>query len=160
YQVLARDAEANRELYKNLLSRAKETNITQSVKSTNVRVVADADVPSTPSLKESRRRLLMAVVIGLCLGCGLAFGLEYSDNSIKTREDGESLLRRRARAVIPSSQHEQARLRKLPKPAAPQSGPRIVAELAARGATLPAAAHDGSVPGDPSELVVAKNPDS
>jgi len=164
YQVLARDAEANRELYKNLLSRAKETNITQSVKSTNVRVVADADVPSTPSLKESRRRLLMAVVIGLLLGCGLAFGIEYMDNSIKTPEDAETLLQLPALAVIPSFQHEQARLRRLPKPktAAAQSGPRIVAEVPGGNevTTLPASANEGSVPGDPSELVVAKHPDS
>jgi uncharacterized protein involved in exopolysaccharide biosynthesis/Mrp family chromosome partitioning ATPase len=164
YQVLARDAEANRDLYKNLLSRAKETNITQSVKSTNVRIVADAEIPGTPSTKESRRRLLMAVAIGLCLGCGLAFGLEYIDNSIKTPEDAELLLQLPALAVIPSFQHEDARrLRLTKKPAAHgDRGPRIVAAMADASENSVAAPHanDGSVPGHPSELIVAKNPDS
>jgi uncharacterized protein involved in exopolysaccharide biosynthesis/Mrp family chromosome partitioning ATPase len=164
YQVLARDAEANRDLYKNLLSRAKETNITQSVKSTNVRVVADSDVPSTPSTKESRRRLLMAVAIGLCLGCGLAFGLEYIDNSIKTPEDAELLLQLPALAVIPSFHHEDARRLRLAKkpPSHGDRGPRIVAALAdGDGNNVPAHhPNDGSVPGHPTELIVAKNPDS
>jgi polysaccharide biosynthesis transport protein len=163
YQVLARDAEANRELYKNLLARAKETNITQSMKATNVRVVADADVPRNPSLLESRRRLLMALVIGLCLGCGIAFGLEYIDNSIKTPEDAESLLQLPALAVIPSFSHEESREEHPHHRRERPSLRKVVAELPVEvgGAKLPVGPiRDGSVPGDPAELVVAHQSDS
>jgi uncharacterized protein involved in exopolysaccharide biosynthesis/Mrp family chromosome partitioning ATPase len=167
YQVLARDAEANRDLYKNLLSRAKETNITRSMQTTNVRIVSEADVPTSPSLTESRRKLSMALVIGLCLGLGIAFALEYIDNSVKTPEDAEALLQLPALAVIPSFSHEEERREShrrqshFHSPAA--NLPRIVAvdPPGENGAPLPAVApRDGSVPGDLSELIVASRPDS
>lgn len=166
YQVLARDAEANRDLYKNLLSRAKETNITQSMQTTNVRVVSQADVPSTPSFKESRRKLSMALAIGLCLGLGIAFSLEYIDNSVKTPEDAEALLQLPALAVVPSFAHEEERRKgrgSSHRSRAREVVPRVVAlDPPPDGAShVPVlAGKDGSVPGDPSELVVASRPDS
>jgi Mrp family chromosome partitioning ATPase len=116
-------------------------------------------------MSESHRRLLMALAIGLCLGCGLAFGLEYVDNSIKTPEDAELLLQLPALAVIPSFTHENARQLRVspPQSSDPKDGPQIIAELAAGNevTTFPTEwAKDGSVPGHPSELIVAKNPDS
>lgn len=165
YQVLARDAEANRDLYKNILSRAKETNITQSMQTTNVRIVGQADVPTSPSLTEPRRRLLMALLIGLCLGCGIAYGLEYLDNSVKTPEDAEALLHLPALAVIPSFAHvaDPRSLRKNRPDAGPDGSSRVItlSEPENRPGDLPAVpGKDGSVPGDPSELVVANRPDS
>src|ERR1044072_1232829 len=117
-----------------------------------------------PSTKEARRRLAMALALGLCLGCGLAFGVEYIDNSIKTPEDAELLLQLPALAVIPSFHHEDARRLRLAKkpPSHGDRGPRIVAALAdGDGNNVPAHhPNDGSVPGHPRELIVAKNPDS
>lgn len=165
YQVLARDAEANRDLYKNLLSRAKETNITQSMQTTNVRIVSEADAPATPSFAESRRKLSMALAIGLCLGLGIAFGLEYIDNSVKTPEDAEALLQLPALAVIPSFSHEERRnARRSPRRAPTKE---VLPEVVALGDATDGApqvpvpsAKDGSVPGHPSELVVASRPNS
>jgi polysaccharide biosynthesis transport protein len=165
YQVLAREAEANRELYKNLLSRAKETNITQSMHTTNVRVVSAAEPPTSPSLTESRRKLSMAFVIGLCLACAIAFGLEYIDNSVKTPEDAEALLHLPALAVIPSFAYDAGERRSgKPSNGADAPGVKIIALEApgGDGAGVPAVVADAarSLPGDPAELIVVNQPDS
>ena len=163
YQVLAREAEANRELYKNLLSRAKETNITQSMHTTNVRIVSAADPPTSPSLTESRRKLSMALLVGLCLACAIAFGLEYIDNSVKTPEDAEALLQLPALAVIPSFSHGAGERRA--GTSGELSPKTIVLEAPLDGAataSVPAVASDGarSVPGDLAEMIVVNRPDS
>ncbi|MGH7899898.1 MAG: GumC family protein [Candidatus Binatia bacterium] len=171
FQVLDRDAEANRELYKNLLARAKETSITQSMATTNVRIVAPAEASTSPSLTESRRRLTMALLVGLVLGCGIAFGLEHLDNSVKTPEDAEALFQVPSLAVIPSFSYEKSEPARRSAPALPpgrsRPQPALLAEPSGHGpkssgAALPAlaSARSGAAAFDAGELVVAMRPSS
>ncbi|MGI8683514.1 MAG: polysaccharide biosynthesis tyrosine autokinase [Acidimicrobiales bacterium] len=50
-------------------------------------VVTPASTPSTPIKPTPERSGLLALVVGLLLGLGLAFLFEYLDDSIKTKED-------------------------------------------------------------------------
>jgi len=102
YQVLYREAEANRELYKNLVTRASEAAIAGTIETSNVRIVEHAALPRSPSLLGVRRNLSRALFLGLILGVALAFGLEYLDAAVKNPDDAESLLHLPTLAVVPN----------------------------------------------------------
>ena len=54
-------------------------------------LVGTAGVPTTPIKPNPKRNAVLATAFGLMLGVGLAFLVEYLDDSIKTREDLERL---------------------------------------------------------------------
>ena len=45
-------------------------------------VLARAPLPTTPSSPNTQRLLIVALLLGLCAGAGLALGREYLDRSI------------------------------------------------------------------------------
>ncbi|KAA0548474.1 capsular biosynthesis protein [Bacillus sp. BGMRC 2118] len=60
----------------------------------NVSILSQAEVPENPHPVKPNPELNMAIafVVGAMLGVGLAFLLEYLDNTIKTEQDIEKLL--------------------------------------------------------------------
>ncbi|MBW1918308.1 MAG: polysaccharide biosynthesis tyrosine autokinase, partial [Deltaproteobacteria bacterium] len=101
FRVLLRDVETNRALYENLLKTLKETTATQNVPATNIRIVYPATVPSAPVKPRKVRNTLLAVVMGLVLGAGLALTLERLDNTFKTPQEVEAWLEIPNLALIP-----------------------------------------------------------
>ena len=87
FGVLKRQAESSRQLYELLIKRFKETSLTEEIKTGNIRIIDRAEVPSYPVKPRKKRNLLLAVVLGLFFGIGMAFLLEYLDNTIKLPED-------------------------------------------------------------------------
>ena len=85
--VLKREVEAQKQLVDSLMGRAKETGLETELKSTNVRIMERAEVPSGPFLPKRNRNLQLAFVIGLALGVGLTLLFEQLDNTIKTPDD-------------------------------------------------------------------------
>ncbi|MBM4272330.1 MAG: polysaccharide biosynthesis tyrosine autokinase [Deltaproteobacteria bacterium] len=87
YSVLKRDAESAKEMYDLLIKRFKEASLTEDIKTGNIRVVDPAEVPKSPVKPKKTQNILLALVVGLSLGVGLAFFLEYLDNTVKTPEE-------------------------------------------------------------------------
>jgi capsular exopolysaccharide synthesis family protein len=87
YSVLQREADSNRQIYESLLQQAKQAGISGERRATNVRVVDPAEVPVAPFSPNLRADMTFAVVAGLVLAVGLAFGFEYLDNRIKTPQE-------------------------------------------------------------------------
>ena len=87
YMALERDVISNRQLYDDLLQRAKVTGVTGEYKGTNVQIVDAAEMPRAPILPNHERDLLLALMSGLLLAIVLAFGMEYLDSRIKTPDD-------------------------------------------------------------------------
>ncbi|MDY0042196.1 MAG: polysaccharide biosynthesis tyrosine autokinase [Desulforhabdus sp.] len=83
YKILEREVETNKEIYQSLLSRAKEIDANVGTDLSNIRVVDYADLPLTPYKPNVRLNLLLALVVGLMGGVGLAFFLEYLDDTVK-----------------------------------------------------------------------------
>lgn len=102
YAVLQREVEKNSELYENLLKHLKETSVEKEFGSTNVRIVDAAAVPITPAKPKKAQNILLAIVVGLFAGVGVAFGLEYLDNTIKTPDDVKEFFDSPNLAVIPT----------------------------------------------------------
>jgi polysaccharide biosynthesis transport protein len=101
YNILKREAEANKTLYDGLMTKFKETAISQSLRSSNIRVVDPAMIPSTPARPAKARNVILAFVVGLVGGIGLALLREYLDNTVKTPDDVETLARLPSLAVVP-----------------------------------------------------------
>jgi len=101
YNILKREAEANKVLYDGLLTKLKEAGITAGLKSSNIRVVDAAMIPSYPSRPAKARNVALAFLVGLVGGIGLALMREYMDNTVKTPDDIETLARLPSLAVVP-----------------------------------------------------------
>lgn len=86
YRILKRDVELDHELYQVLLKKLKETDLAGGVAETDIRVLeaAKAGVPIGPN---ALRNLGVAAVLGLCLGLGIAYGIETLDRTIRSAED-------------------------------------------------------------------------
>jgi polysaccharide biosynthesis transport protein len=130
YHILQHDAESNKQLYDGLLQKLKEAGITAGLRSSNIRVVDPALAPTTPARPQKARNILLAFLVGLVGGVGLALFREYLDNTVKSPDDIESLTGLPSLAVVPSLpglNTTHSRFRRLASEAAPQSatGPRV-----------------------------------
>jgi len=130
YHILQHDADANKQLYDGLLQKLKEAGITAGLRSSNIRVVDPALAPASPSRPQKARNILLAVLVGLVGGIGLALFREYLDNTVKSPDDIESLTGLPSLAVVPSLpglNGHRGRLARLARETTPNvtSGPRV-----------------------------------
>jgi succinoglycan biosynthesis transport protein ExoP len=101
YNILKREAEANKALYEGLMTKMKETAISGALHSSNIRIVDPAMVPTTPARPAKTKNILLSFLVGLVGGIGLALLREYLDNTVKTPDDIETLARLPSLAVVP-----------------------------------------------------------
>src|SRR6202166_2502505 len=102
YNILKRESEADKSLYEGLLTKLKEAGISEGLKSSNIRVVDPAMIPSYPARPAKARNIVLAFLVGLVGGIGLALLREYLDNTVKTPDDVETLARLPSLAVVPA----------------------------------------------------------
>ncbi|MEM1207084.1 MAG: polysaccharide biosynthesis tyrosine autokinase, partial [Acidobacteriota bacterium] len=96
--------ETRKELLGELVKRQSETEVAsrvQTSRESNVRVVDRAVVPGRAFKPKLQADLTKALVLGLMLGFGGAFLLEYFDRTVKTPEEIESIFGLPNLAVIP-----------------------------------------------------------
>ena len=117
FNILKREAEANKQLYDGLLQKLKEAGITAGLRSSNIRVVDPALMPTAPSRPNKSRNVALAILVGLFGGIGLALLREYLDNTVKNPDDVENLSRLPSLAVVPAFNNSEgdhrSRLQKL-----------------------------------------------
>jgi len=89
YDILKREASANKRIYQTLFDRTKETNIFEGLKTNNVSIIDRARVSDTPLSPNRRFHFLIGCLLGLMSGIGIAIGLEYLNTTIKSTEDAE-----------------------------------------------------------------------
>lgn len=95
---------SNRELMDKLLRQQSETEVAarlQGTRESNVRIVDRALVPGGPFKPSLRQNMTMGLGLGLMLGIGAVFLLEYMDRTVKTPEEVERRLGLAVLAVIP-----------------------------------------------------------
>lgn len=102
YNVLKHDEEGNKQLYDGLLQKLKEAGISAGLRSSNIRVVDPALTPTHPDRPQKARNILLALLVGLVGGVGLAFFREYLDNTVKSPDDIEALTGLPSLAVVPA----------------------------------------------------------
>ena len=101
YNILKREAETNQQLYNGLLRRIKEAGVTAGLRSSNIRIVDPALIPSQPTRPRKKLNIMLAAVVGLLGGVSLAFLREHMDNTIQSPSEVERLTGLPLLAVVP-----------------------------------------------------------
>jgi polysaccharide biosynthesis transport protein len=123
-QILAREAESNRELYEGLSRKLKEAGVVAGLKSTNINVVDYAAEPAAPSDPKVPLVLGLGMGGGLLLGIICAFVLENLDDTVSSTDDAERYSGLPSLAAIPmvTARHKKSRFSRA---ATPDSLPEI-----------------------------------
>ncbi len=93
YHRLDRTREQNEKLYALLIERLKEADLARMMNVNNIRVVDFATQPQVPIRPRPLFNLFLSLVIGLFGGVGLAWIRGQLDNSLKTPDDVERILK-------------------------------------------------------------------
>ena len=88
---LMRKRQSDEKIYIMLQEKYQESRITEVGQLGNVRIIDPAIAPKYPVKPRKKLNLILGMLVGLGLGVGIAFVMEYLDNSIQTMEDVEDL---------------------------------------------------------------------
>ncbi len=89
---LTRDLNVTEQIYLLLRSKYEEIRIQEAMQTANVTVIDESIIPERPIKPNTKLNLAIAGVLGLFIGVGLVFFLEYLDTSIKTPEELETIM--------------------------------------------------------------------
>ena len=103
YNIFQRNVNTSQQLYEILLSQIKESNILQSSEASNLTIVETADIPEKPIKPNKKRNFLLSTLLGLFGGVGIAFFLEYLNQTIRNEEDAEKFLGYPVLAIVPDA---------------------------------------------------------
>ncbi len=87
YKIVLREVNTNNAIYQSLLERAKEIESMVGVSSSNIYIVDPGALPILPFKPKVMLNLMLAIVVGLVGGVGLAFLMEYFADSITKPEE-------------------------------------------------------------------------
>lgn len=85
--MLNREVESAQAAYNSALKQFNESSLQSLVTQTNISVIDAAQVPRHPSGPNIGQNMGLAVLVGLMLGIGIAFGWELIDRRVRSRED-------------------------------------------------------------------------
>ena len=92
YTMLEREVETNKGLYNLLFSSFSEANVIKAMPTANIRLIEAAVYPLVPAKPRKTLNLILGTFLGLMIGLGLSFLLEYLDLTISTPEEVERYL--------------------------------------------------------------------
>jgi succinoglycan biosynthesis transport protein ExoP len=103
YEILKREVENNRQLYDTLIKQIKEQSITEQAHTVNVWIIEHAEIPKSPAKPQKSLNIFLGIIFGLFGGIGLAFFVEYLDNTVKSPDDVERRLQTPVLGTVPTS---------------------------------------------------------
>jgi capsular exopolysaccharide synthesis family protein len=102
YRIIQQEIETNKQLLDGLLQRSKENDVVLAGTPNNIYVADYALAPDLPVGPERMRNVIMALLLSLAGGIGLAVFLEYMNDSVRSTEDVDRWLRLPSMGVIPT----------------------------------------------------------
>lgn len=106
---LIRDVTVAEEIYVMLMTRNEEIRINEAMHAGSLQAIDRAIVPEEPIKPRKMLNFAIAGVLGLFVGAGIAFLLDYVDNTIKTKEEAEKILGLPVLGQIPVFNNETER---------------------------------------------------
>jgi polysaccharide biosynthesis transport protein len=113
YETLKREVDVNKNLHNNLLQKLNEVGIATMSTASNIQVIDNAVFPRTPSKPNVNLNFFLSLIFGLMGGVGLAFFMDYFDNTIKDTQEVEKGARLPSLGMIPLQSHISAETRPL-----------------------------------------------
>ncbi len=104
---LERQKKANEEIYTMLLGKLEESKIAEAMQISQARIIDYATIPDEPVEPKPKQNAILGFLLGLLIGVGGAFLLEYLDTSIKTSKEIEELTGITVLATIPMMKNGQ-----------------------------------------------------
>jgi polysaccharide biosynthesis transport protein len=117
YNILQREVDTNRGQYDALLQRYKEIGVAGGIGTSPVSIVDRADPPGSPYKPNLLMNMILGLGAGLLAGMGAALGLEFLNDTIKTREDVRTKLRIPCLGAVPKTSAKDAFIEDLKNPA-------------------------------------------
>lgn len=103
YNIIKQEIDTNKTLLAGLLQRSREVDVVMNDTPNNVLVLDRALLPRAPVGPERMRNVLLALLLSLMAGCGLAFLLDWLNDSIHNSDEIESSLGLPLLAAIPAA---------------------------------------------------------
>ena len=105
--AIRQELETNKQILNTLLQRQRELQITSNDKVNPVRVADYGRVPRAPVGPPRLRNVAIAFLLSLFAGIGLAFLLDFLDDTLKSVDDVDRYIHLPALALIPASRDRQ-----------------------------------------------------
>lgn len=102
----------NKMFYEDLLRRSKEMELSSSVSINRIRPIDPAITPQSPISPKTRQNTVVGILMGIFLGVGFVFFLDYLDSSIKLPSDVEKYLGQSVLTVVPKYSPDKIRVLK------------------------------------------------
>lgn len=119
-----REMESNRSLLDTYIQRQKEQELAiASGRPNNIKIQSNAVTPTSPIGPQRTRNIMVAMLIAFAAGVGLAFLLDYLDDSVRSSDDISRHLGLPTLALIP---HQFASEKRKLLPSASRNGPNAV----------------------------------
>ena len=112
--------ETSKQYLNTLLQKQREVQIAQGDKGSEVSIENYSRVPRAPVGPARLRNVMIAFVLSLCAGIGLAFLLDFLDDTVKSLDDVDRYIHLPSLAMIPASRGA-ARIKGLPQASAAPS---------------------------------------
>jgi polysaccharide biosynthesis transport protein len=103
YNALVREVETDRALYESVLTRMKVSNVAKGIWENNIRVIETPFVPIKPAKPAKLKILVLALLGGCVVGCGLVVGIDMADSSIRSVDQVEEVLGLPVLTLVPRS---------------------------------------------------------
>ncbi len=98
---LERQKMANEDIYTMLLGKLEESKIAEAMQISEAKIIDVATVPKRPVEPKPRQNTVLGFLLGILIGVGGAFLLEYLDTSVKNTKEIEDLTGLTVLATIP-----------------------------------------------------------
>lgn len=105
------DMTSDQQYLATLLQKRRELSATSGESGTNVSISNYSRLPHEPFGPARLRIILIALVLSLAIGVGLAFLLDFLDDTLKSVDDVDRYLHLATLALIPASRSDKPRLR-------------------------------------------------
>ncbi len=101
--AMTQELETNKQYLNTLLQRERELQVTSGGRGNDVSIATLSRLPKSPIGPQRMRNILVAFLLSLGAGIGLAFLLDFLDDTLKSVDDVDRYLHLPALALIPAS---------------------------------------------------------
>lgn len=101
FEMLRGETTETKRIYDLISTRIKEIDLSSSLLNNNLRILDQAPVPRSAVKPRTVMNMAVGILLGLLLGIGTVFFLDYLDNTVRTADDVERYLKLSLLAIVP-----------------------------------------------------------